>query len=216
MSHPSPIEPNGGPFSLLHPAAFTVRPPKVSVTRRQPMQTLVRWITGSTLLALLAFGNAMAGTEGQDLLFLHAENVAALTAADRQDIYGQLGLKPGSDPQTLEFAEDTGCPPMPGAQVQGKDLNNDQYPEVFVSLGSTCMYGYAGSGVFLFIRDGSGHWKMHNLGSGIVVVQDTSHKGYADVMIGGPGFCQPVLSWTGTEYAFDHDIPEQPGACDSR
>jgi hypothetical protein len=180
------------------------------------MHTLTQWITGSSLLMLLVSVMATAATEGQDLLFAQAENVAELTTADRRDIYGQLGLKPGSDPQTLEFAEDTGCPPMPGAQVQGEDLNHDQYPEVFVSLGSTCMYGYAGSGVFLFIRDGSGHWKMHNLGSGIAVVQDTRHKGYADIMIGGPGFCQPVLSWTGTTYTFDHNVPEQPGACDKR
>jgi len=180
------------------------------------MPTPTPWISRCSLLALLACNAALAATEGPDLLFAQAENVAALSAADRRDIYGQLGLKPGSDPQTLEFADDTGCPPMQGAGVQGEDLNHDQYPEVFVSLGSTCMYGNAGSGVYLFIKDDSGHWHMHNLGAGIHVVQESSHKGFADIMIGGPGFCQPVLSWTGTTYAFDHNEPEHPGACDGR
>ena len=104
----------------------------------------------------------------------------------------------------------------PGADVQSIDLNQDQYPEVLVSLGSTCMYGFAGSGVTLFIRDGIGHWKSQYLGAGIPVVQDTSHKGFSDLMIGGPGFCQPVLAWNGSTYELDRNVPEQPGGCDGQ
>jgi hypothetical protein len=183
------------------------------------MQTHHRWITGSGLSLLLACTVAGAATGGPDLLFTNAQGTTALSATDRQAIYDLLGLNTGADGKSLEFADGGGCPPlMPGGdtQVQGEDLNQDQQPEVIVSLGSTCMYGMAGMGVSLFTRDGSGHWKLHNLGSGIAVVQDTRHKGYADLMIGGPGFCQPVLRWNGTTYVFDHHVPEQPGGCDGR
>jgi len=35
-------------------------------------------------------------------------------------------------------------------------------------------------------------------------------------MIGGPGFCQPVLRWDGNTYVFDRNVAEQPGGCDGR
>ena len=179
------------------------------------MHTLIRRTTLCSLLTLLATSHALAeGDSGVALVFRHATGVEMLKAADREDIFRQLGAKAGREPQTLEFTEDTGCPPMPGADVQGADLNQDQYPEVLVSLGSTCMYGFAGSGVTLFIRDGDGHWKSQYLGAGIAVGQDTRHKGFSDLKIGGPGFCQPVLAWHGSSYEFDRNVPGQPGGCD--
>jgi hypothetical protein len=183
------------------------------------MKTRNRWITGSSLFLLLACTAATAATGGPDLLFTNAQGTTALSAADRQAIYDLLELRKGADGKSLLFDEDSGCPPlMAGAdiQVQGKDLNQDNQPEVIVSLGSACMYGMAGIGVSLFTRDAGGHWTRHNLGSGMLMVQDTRHKGYADLEVGGPGFCHPLMRWNGTTYEFDHNIAEQPGGCDGR
>lgn len=177
-----------------------------------------RSVHGLVLLSL-AGGAALAAPAGHELLFTNARNAAALTEADRRAIYGQLGLEAGPDGKTLVFA-DAECPPLqPGSGeslVQTEDLNGDQRPEVFVSLGSTCMFGFAGTGVFLSIKDGAGRWQTHKLGAGVYVVQETRHQGYADVMIGGPGFCQPVLRWDGGTYVFDRNVPEQPGGCDGQ
>lgn len=172
-------------------------------------------LASCSLLTLLLTAPVMAGSVGAALTFQHATGVEQLTAADRDDIFRQPGVKAGHEPGTLAFTDD-GCPPMQGAEVQGVDLNKDNYPEVLVSLGSTCMYGFAGSGVNLLMRDTGGHWKLQYLGAGIPVVQDTRHKGCVDLMIGGPGFCQPVLAWTGSSYKFDRNIPEQPGGCDNQ
>ncbi len=183
------------------------------------MCTLNKWPVHGLVLMLLSGGAALATPEGHELLFANAQNAAALSDADRRAIYGQLGLKVGPDGNTLEFA-DPGCPPLqPGGgdiQINTEDLNGDQIPEVFVSLGSTCMFGSAGTGIFLLTRDGAGHWKSHNLGAGVYVVQEAHHQGYADVMIGGPGFCQPVLRWDGSTYVFDRNVAEQPGSCNGR
>jgi hypothetical protein len=183
------------------------------------MRILNKWSILGLVLMLLAVSAAQAAPKGYELLFSSARNVAALSNADRQAIYGQLGLKVGPDGKTLEFA-DPGCPPLQpdggDIQVNTEDLNGDQHPEVFVSLGSTCMFGSAGMGVYLLTRDDTGHWKSHNLGTGMYVVQETLHQGYADVMIGGPGFCQPVLRWDGNTYVFDRNVAEQPGGCDGR
>jgi hypothetical protein len=181
------------------------------------MRILNKWSVLGLVFMMLSGGATQAAPAGHELLFTNAQNVAALTDADRRAIYGQLGLKVGPDGKTLVFA-DPGCPPLkPGGgdgQINTEDLNGDQRPEVFVSLGSTCMFGYAGTGITLFTGDGAGHWKSHNLGAGVYVVQDTRHQGYADVMIGGPGFCQPVLRWNGSTYVFDRSVAEQPGGCD--
>lgn len=183
------------------------------------MHVLNKWSVPGLVLMLLSGGAVLAAPQGYELLFTNAQNASALTDADRRAIYGQLGLKMGPDGKILMFA-DSECPSLlPGSgdiQVSTEDLNGDQRPEVFVSLGSSCMYGFAGTGVTLFIKDGAGHWRTHSLGAGVYTVQEARHKGYADVMIGGPGFCHPVLRWDGSTYVFDRNVAEQPGGCDGQ
>jgi hypothetical protein len=172
------------------------------------------------MLMLLASGMAVAAPAGYELLFMNAQNAADITAEDRQAIYAQLNLKMGADGKSLEFADAEQCPPLlvdgGDIQVATEELNGDQQPEIFVSLGSSCMFGSAGSGVSLFIKDGAGRWQSHNIGAGMYTVEKTKHQGYADVMIGGPGFCHPVLRWDGNTYVFDHKVAEQPGGCDGQ
>lgn len=178
-----------------------------------------RFVPGIAFL-LLNSGNAFAASAGQELLFKNAQNASALDAADRRAIYEQLGLEAGAGGQTLVFKDMDTCPALnPGTgdiQIETVDLNDDNKTEVFVSLGSTCMFGHAGIGVFLFTQTAPGRWQSHNLGAGMVVVQTTRHMGYADVMIGGPGFCHPVLRWDGKTYVFDRSFAEQPGGCEGR
>jgi hypothetical protein len=169
---------------------------------------------------LLIGREAMAAPAGYELLFMHAQNATTLTTADRQAIYAQFNFNVGADGESLVFSDAEQCPPLlvegGDIQVETEDLNADQYPEVFVSLGSSCMFGFAGTGVSLFIKDKAGRWQPHDLGAGMYSVQETRHLGYADLMIGGPGFCHPVLQWDGSTYVFDHKEAEQPGACDGQ
>jgi len=171
------------------------------------------------LFALLASARATAAPSGPELLFMNAQDLPGITAQDQQAIYAQFNLAVGADGKTLAFA-DSECPPLLAGsgdiQVATQDLNGDGKPEVLVSLGSTCMYGFAGTGVALFTRDGAGQWRFHDLGAGMYAVQPTRHAGYADIMIGGPGFCHPVLRWDGSTYVFDRSEAEQPGGCDGQ
>jgi hypothetical protein len=170
-------------------------------------------------LALIASWATVAAPAGDELLFTGAQAAAGLTSEDRQAIYAQFNFSVGMDGKTLVFA-DSECPPLLAGsgdiQVATEDLNGDAQPEVFVSLGSTCMFGFAGTGVSLFTKDGAGQWKWHDLGAGMYAVQETRHEGYADVMVGGPGFCHPVLRWDGSTYVFDRNVAEQPGGCDGQ
>lgn len=161
-----------------------------------------------------------AAPAGYQLLFMNAQNADRITATDRQLIYAQFNFNVGADNQSLVFSDAEQCPALlvegGDIQVTTADLNADQYPEVIVSLSSSCMYGAAGMGVSLFIKDKSGRWQPHNLGAGMYSVQETAHLGFADIQLGGPGFCHPVLAWDGTTYVFDHQQAEQPGGCDGR
>ncbi len=173
----------------------------------------------ATAIALLAGAEALATQSGEELLFMNAPAAAALSAQDRQTIYAQFKFTVGEDGKTLRFAESE-CPPLLAGsgdiQVATEDLNGDGQPEVLVSLGSTCMYGSAGTGVSLFTRDSAGAWKWHDLGAGAYSLQSTRHAGYADVMVGGPGFCHPVMRWDGSTYVFDRNVAEEPGGCDGQ
>jgi hypothetical protein len=173
----------------------------------------------AVMFTLVASATTVAAPTDYELLFMGAQGAAGLSAEDRQAIYAQFKFSVGADGKTLVFA-DSECPPLLAGsgdiQVATEDLNGDAQPEVFVSLGSTCMFGFAGTGVSLFTRDGAGRWKSHDLGAGMYVVQETRHEGYADVMVGGPGFCHPVLRWDGSSYVFDRNVAEQPGGCDGQ
>jgi hypothetical protein len=176
--------------------------------------------TYSLMCLLLAGGTAVAAPAAYEKLFINAQNATALTADDRRAIYAQYNFNVSADGKSLAFADAEQCPSLLAGsgdiQVATEDLNGDQRPEVFVSLGSSCLFGSAGTGVSLFIKDASGQWQHHDLGAGMYSVEKTRHQGYADVMIGGPGFCQPVLRWDGSTYVFDHQVAEQPGGCDGQ
>ena len=133
----------------------------------------------------------------------------ALPAADQQAIASQLALKAGP-----EGLVDTVCEQPAGSQVSLRDLNGDGTPEVFVLYGNTCLSGFAGSSLVLYIKDTSGKYQM-NLGfpSGGYDVLETKNAGYADLKIGGPGFCFPVYRWNGKTYDFLRNQEEEPGGC---
>ncbi len=88
-----------------------------------------------------------------------------------------------------------------GEVAQVVDLNGDGRPEVVLAEGGTFCYGHTGQGYWLMSQRGDGRWQVLDSGIGIVEVLTTKGSdGWADLSIGGPGFCFPVLRWNGREY----------------
>ena len=102
----------------------------------------------------------------------------------------------------LPFALDKDSKDYPfGATVMPTDMNKDGKEEIFISYGNSFTSGNTGSSVVLFIKNSSGGYEM-NLGfPGMTPdVLTTTSKGYPDILVGGPGFEDPVLRWNGKAY----------------
>ena len=90
------------------------------------------------------------------------------------------------------------CGALEVGEVQLQDINGDGAPEVFVNIGSTCLYGAAENGISLFIKNKAGQWHRElGFGAMLSAISPQKNKGYADLCFGRPGFCEDVWRWDG-------------------
>ncbi|QAY78774.1 hypothetical protein [Sphingosinicella sp. BN140058] len=79
------------------------------------------------------------------------------------------------------------------------DLDRDGTGEIVVSDGGAC-YGAAGA-MFVVLRKVGGTWRPILSAQGIMSILPSSHGGWRDIEIGGPGFGKiPVARWNGAKY----------------
>lgn len=98
--------------------------------------------------------------------------------------------------------DDPGTPSYsPGAIELYRDLNGDGRPEAVVTEGGTYCYGNTGTGFTLLTKTAAGQWRKLYASQGVATILPLKAKGWPDIEVGGPGFCFPVLRWTGTAYA---------------
>lgn len=124
----------------------------------------------------------------------------ALSPADQAAAFGAAGFKlegrqwkACGDPGTAGY--------MPGTIERIIDLNGDGRPEAVIAEGSSFCFGATGTGYTIVGKQADGSWKRIAEGPGIVTVLATrSAGGWADIEIGGPGFCFPVRRWNGRSY----------------
>jgi hypothetical protein len=158
----------------------------------------IRWFTAVLVcfLALPAYANPAS-----DLLFRGGK--ASLSTQDKEAIAKLVGLKLSKDQK--QFVDDEGRAVQ--AAARELHLNADKIPEVLVTLGSVALFGNAGSGVQLYIKDPKGRYVM-NLGfpAADVKVLPTRTRGYQDLQILGPGFQCPIWRWNGKAYDFSHKV----------
>ena len=89
----------------------------------------------------------------------------------------------------------------PGKIEQFGDLNGDGRPEAVVTEGSGFCYGNTGTAFTLVTRSAAGKWlKLHH-SPGVATFLPSRANGWPELEVGGPGFCFPVLRWTGTAFA---------------
>ncbi|WP_200937157.1 MULTISPECIES: hypothetical protein [unclassified Phenylobacterium] len=98
-----------------------------------------------------------------------------------------------------------------------RDLNGDGRPEVIVTETGTFCYGNTGQGFYIMERTAAGGWRTLFQSQGIPEFLPTKGVGgWPDIVLGGPGFCFPVVRFNGKTYVNHRQQEEQPGACARR
>lgn len=136
----------------------------------------------------------------------------SLPPSDQEAIFAALGLD--HDPSNPTVLLDPHCGMPVEVGVEANDLDGDGAQEIFVELGSVCLYGGTGVGTTLFVRDPGGVHRPHLGFPGMVVEQLAERRsGFPDLLIGGMSDCFAVWGWDGSAYVHIRNEPQTPGGC---
>jgi hypothetical protein len=85
--------------------------------------------------------------------------------------------------------------------LEVRDINGDGRLDAIVTDGGTECYGDSGTGFTLLTHTAMGKWTKLTASQGIPNFLKTRANGWPELEVGGPGFCFPVLRWTGKAFA---------------
>jgi hypothetical protein len=89
----------------------------------------------------------------------------------------------------------------PGAVETYRDLNGDGRADAVVSEHGAVCYGMTGMHFWLLSSQSNGSWKLMTHETAMPEFLETKGVGgWPDLLLGGPGFCFPVLRWNGKAY----------------
>lgn len=98
-----------------------------------------------------------------------------------------------------------------GGAIQ--DINGDGRAEVIIVDYSTACYGNTGQGFNIVGQNAQGQWTSLFQSPGIPTVQTTRANGWAEVEVGGPGYCFAVYQWDGRNYEIAYYNEYMQGIC---
>ncbi|MBL8771393.1 MAG: hypothetical protein JNK30_08420 [Phenylobacterium sp.] len=134
----------------------------------------------------------------------------ATATADRAAAFRAAGF-------TARAGRYPACDPRQEATIEIRDLNGDGRPDAVVTDEGTNCFGMTGTGYVIVTKEASGAWRRLFANAGIPKFLPTRGAGgWPDIENGGPGFCHPILRWTGSDYAIVRWKAEEAGACAGR
>lgn len=90
-------------------------------------------------------------------------------------------------------------------EIREVDLNDDKKKEVIVFAINPYLYGIAGKGVMLFVKNGNGQFEANlDFPASEIEILSKKTNGFRDLRILGPGDRIPVWCWNGKKYDFAH------------
>ena len=85
--------------------------------------------------------------------------------------------------------------------LEVRDINGDGRLDAIVIDGGLECYGSTEAGFVLLTHSAMGKWTTLHSSPGIPHFLKTRANGWPELEVGGPGFCFPVLRWTGKTFA---------------
>lgn len=138
-----------------------------------------------------------------------------LSSADRDAAFRAGGFK-SQGGQWRACGDPGAAGYSPGTIETVRDLNGDGRPEAVITEGSSFCFGITGTGYTIVSKQADGSWKLITSSQGIPRFLGTKGAGgWPDIQVGGPGFCFPVVRWSGNQYVLNrHEYEGKP--CRSR
>lgn len=95
------------------------------------------------------------------------------------------------------------------------DLNKDGVPEIVIYYGNSIYSGMVGQTLVIFIKNQNGEYiKNFDVGSITYEKLKSSSHGFADLKLGGPGFCRGIWRFDGQQYSHLCNIEDMKGGCE--
>jgi hypothetical protein len=148
------------------------------------MQPVHSSLFGCTLAIFLAAGPAGA---------------QELAPADKAAVFAAAGFTQRGE-QYIRCDDTTTNSSMPGF-IETGDLNGDGSLEAWVRESSTFCYGHTAEAFVLLTKGSDGNWikLLDQIGVGLPL--ETSHNGWRDIEVGGPGAGPfPIFQYDGKAY----------------
>lgn len=100
----------------------------------------------------------------------------------------------------------------PGAIEAVSDLNADGRPEAIIVENGAICFGNTGVQFTLVSKRADGRWTRIYQSQGIPQILASRVNGWAEIEVGVPGPCQPIIQWNGKTYEIGrrHDEGGRP------
>ena len=143
------------------------------------------------------------------MIILAAILAASAPATEQPRIFAAAGFKKSHGEWRTDCYQPGQGSYEPGAIESYGDLNGDGHPEAVVTEGGSFCYGNTGTGFWLLTKGTSGRWSALYESQGVAEFLHTRGANkMPDISVGGPGFCFPVVRWSGKAYVnnrFEYD-----------
>jgi len=137
-----------------------------------------------------------------------------LSYSEKLNILNTLNLSLSNDKKKLVIKNDDIIFENIDPIVVIDDLNKDGVPEIVIYYGNSIYSGMVGQTLVIFIKNQHGEYiKNFDVGSVAYEKLKSSSQGFADLQLGGPGFCRGIWRFDGQQYSHLCNIEDMKGGC---
>lgn len=166
------------------------------------------------LISTIAIGSPISKDEQKAIHLLFQNKAPFLSSSEKLKILNSLNLSLSTNQKKLIIKYGDVVFEDIDYTVIIDDLNKDGVPEIVIYYGNSIYSGMVGQTLVIFIKKQNGEYiKNFDVGSIIYEKLKSSSHGFADLQLGGPGFCRGVWRFDGQQYSHLCNIEDMKDGC---